>query len=228
MLSCSGFLSRASTVPESQVNDMTIVGLGDSILLQTNHIIGQMFKDKGLTYLHPEKSENGNHWHDQGETNVGITMNLHGYLDKIQETHGKVDAMLVHVGLHDIKRPDATGRPQREEEAYGADVRSAMVHAASVARHVFFTTIPRILDDHHNAYNTGMKRFDRDAVRYNTIMRRHADGLGIHIIDTHALFDITRENLADHVHLTRDSEHTYARLLADAVMAVLEKETTSS
>ena len=207
---------------------MTIIGLGDSILLQTNHIIKRLFVEQGHTYLHPDKSENGNHWHDQGETNVGITANLNGYLDKIQETHGKVDVLLVHVGLHDIKRPDATGRPQREEEVYDKDVRSAMVRAASLARHVFFTTIPRVLDAHHNSFNTGMKRFDKDAVAYNAVMRRHADGLGIHIIDTHTLFDIREDDLADHVHLNRESEHIYARLLVDSVMAVLEKEMTLS
>lgn len=152
------------------------------------------------------------------EANGGDSGNVLAHLDEWVAARGPE---LVHLncGLHDIKKPFDTGRPQVGLDAYRRNLEEIFARIASAgARLVWATTTPVDEDRHHRT--KGFDRFAADVAAYNHVARQVAADAGVPVND---LFAVAAAAGADRllgddgVHFTDEG----SRLLGEAVAGFL-------
>lgn len=201
----------------------TVIGLGDSILLQASSELAQCFCRYHVTYLDTEKGLAL----DPLDRNVGPSTALPAYIDIILEKGLYADVLILACGLHDIRHVSGSERPMVAFPNVADNLEHVFVRARQVARKTVWVLMIPVFDKHHNA-RLEDKRFDLERKQYNEIAERIANRHGVIVIDSKDLLEpFDSSGLIDHVHLNRSLTKRYAEGLCMRVVGSLFEDSIS-
>jgi hypothetical protein len=196
----------------------TALGLGDSILLACNPILEKIFNHNDISYDYLNKDQQVIDLDKQNDINVGPTTRLIEILKELIIKQTKVDMLIIHVGLHDIKTKDSKEH-LTDVVLFEQNIIEAVKLSKKIAPVIYWCNIPKIFDLNHNSVDIGFKRYNHDVLNYNQKLKHIRGTPGVHMIDTYQMMvHLSRDALIDHVHLNQEGIGRYATYIAKHVI----------
>lgn len=133
----------------------------------------------------------------------------------------RTDYLLINCGLHDIKTHRQTGKVQINTEQYRQNLDSIYHLTKQMGiKMIWINSIP-VNDSVHNSVNVGFYRYNRDAIRYNTIADSLFRANNVPIIDLYRFSEkFPKDAYIDHAHY----QPAYRELQAAFIAGFLENE----
>lgn len=197
---------------------MNAFGLGDSYLMAIHPYLQTELARYGIQYgflenlLEVDLNQTSN-------ANIGESTNLWRYLDAQFTGVQRADLLLIHVGLHDIKRY-LNQACLVSQTVFEQNLIQVQDFATYHKKSVYWCLIPHIYDDIHNSKRQlPFERYNYDAILYNNIVKNLPLKKGFHIIDTYKKsLEFQKQDYTDHIHLTKAKAKEYADYLIQSMV----------
>lgn len=192
-------------------------GFGDSILLQSNHVLKKSFEAYNISYEHLVCGSHDIDLNIARDCNVGPLTRLNLYIDDLILSKKTYDFVVIHLGLHDIK---FFGDNQflTDIDTYERTFKEVIGQLFLITKKIYWCAIPFIFDQHHNQKNLGMTRHAENAEAYNMRIKKHIKQDDIIWIDTyHFMKGLSEAYLIDHVHLTEEGIKLYTAFILNEI-----------
>ena len=200
--------------------------LGDSINLHYGPYLNEFIKDDFVILSKPGRHEALRRIdYPVGGNGGDSSMVLEYLLQKENENAVDFEILVFNCGLHDIKRAIPEENYQVDIETYEKNLNDIYEFANKHQVRVIFITTTPVDDERHNSEPpAGIKRYDADVEKYNSVAVGVAEKYGAEVIDLNTFTKrISGEKYIDHVHFVDDVRKQQASFIAGGLMTIFSE-----
>jgi len=191
--------------------------LGDSISMMYGKYLSTYLADE---FIYARKGDNlssfGAELFTSEANGEDSDLALSYYQRLLNETSFQADIILINAGLHDIKRTSASAATKTTEEAYERNFRAILNLCEANKTIPILINTTRVIDSIHNSTGVGFKRFNKDVLTRNKILKNLASEKDVFLIDIYEFTENldTESKYSDHVHFTDQIRKLQAAYIA--------------
>lgn len=204
-------------------NTKKMLLLGDSISLHYGSYLDEYLSHEYEIYSKPGKEEALKKIDSAIGGNGGDSSMVLEYIKERQEASDlDFDVFLFNCGLHDIKRKIPEENLQISMEEYERNLNEIYeIMGKNDVKCIFMTTTPVLEDVHNTLIPAGIKRYNKDVLKYNEIATKVANKYNASIIDLHRFVSSNKgEVYIDYAHFNFHIRKLQAAFIAGAVMSM--------
>lgn len=204
-------------------NNKKMLLVGDSISLHYGTYLNEYIKHEYEIYSKPGREEALKKIDKAIGGNGGDSSMVLEYIKERQEASDlDFDVFLFNCGLHDIKRKIPEENLQISMEEYEKNLTEIYeIMSLNKVKCIFMTTTPVLEDMHNTLIPAGIKRYNKDVLKYNEIAIKVANKYNASIIDLHRFVcSNAGEIYIDYAHFDSHMRKLQAAFIAGAVMSM--------